>query len=75
MRSGHVGAEERSARLAAGPTRSAIRGSEAVHVSPKAFDLLTLLVERRPRAPSKAELHDHIWPATFVSDGSLAQLV
>lgn len=34
--------------------RQLFGGSEAVHVSPKAFDLLTLLVERRPRALSKA---------------------
>ena len=50
------------------------RGRDPVHVSPKAFQLLRLLVERRPRAISKTELHTAIWPATFVSDGSLAQL-
>ena len=55
--------------------RQLFRGNEAVHVSPKAFDLLRLLVEHRPRALSKAELHGAIWPATFVSDASLAQLV
>jgi DNA-binding winged helix-turn-helix (wHTH) protein len=56
-------------------TRQLFRGNEDVHVSPKAFDLLKLLIERRPRALSKAELHAAIWPATFVSDASLAQLV
>jgi DNA-binding winged helix-turn-helix (wHTH) protein len=55
--------------------RQLLRGNESVHLSPKAFDLLKLLVERRPRALSKAEIHEAIWPATFVSDGSLAQLV
>jgi DNA-binding winged helix-turn-helix (wHTH) protein len=55
--------------------RQLLHGPEAVHVSPKAFELLKLLVERRPRALSKAELHGAIWPATFVSDASLAQLV
>ena len=55
--------------------RQLVRGTEAVHVSPKAFELLKLLVERRPRALSKAELHAAIWPETFVSDASLAQLV
>jgi len=55
--------------------RQLFRGNDAVHVSPKAFELLKLLVERRPRALSKAELHNIIWPATFVSDASLAQLV
>jgi DNA-binding winged helix-turn-helix (wHTH) protein len=55
--------------------RQLLHGTEAIHVSPKAFELLKLLVERRPQALSKAELHGAIWPATFVSDASLAQLV
>ena len=55
--------------------RQLFRGNEAVHVSPKAFELLRLLVDHRPRALSKAELHAAIWPGTFVSDASLAQLV
>jgi DNA-binding winged helix-turn-helix (wHTH) protein len=46
-----------------------------VHLSPKAFDLLGLLLESRPRALSKAELHDRLWAGTFVSDSSLASLV
>lgn len=47
----------------------------AVHLSPKAFDLLGVLLESRPRALSKAELHDRLWASTFVSDSSLASLV
>ena len=47
----------------------------AVHLSPKAFDLLGVLLESRPRALSKAELHDRLWAGTFVSDSSLASLV
>jgi DNA-binding winged helix-turn-helix (wHTH) protein len=46
-----------------------------VHLSPKAFELLTALLESRPRALSKAELHDRLWATTFVSDSSLARLV
>jgi len=46
-----------------------------IHLSPKAFDLLKLLVERRPSAISKSELHDRIWPGTFVSDDSLSRLI
>ena len=45
------------------------------HVSPKAFELLHLLLEHRPRALSKAELHGRLWPATFVSDATLSSLV
>ena len=55
--------------------RQLFRGNEPVHVSPKAFELLKLLVEHRPQALSKTDLHAAIWPATFVSEASLAQLV
>jgi DNA-binding winged helix-turn-helix (wHTH) protein len=55
--------------------RQLLRGNAPVHVSPKAFELLKLLVEHRPQALSKADLHAAIWPATFVSEASLAQLV
>ena len=48
---------------------------DPVSVSPKAFDLLRLLAERHDRAFSKAELHQYLWPDTFVSDGSLTLLV
>jgi DNA-binding winged helix-turn-helix (wHTH) protein len=45
------------------------------HLSPKAFDLLRLLLENRPRALSKAELHERLWPCTFVSDATVTSLV
>lgn len=51
-----------------------VRGNE-VRLSPKAFDLLALLIERRPRAVSKAEIREHLWPGTFVSDSNLPSLV
>jgi DNA-binding winged helix-turn-helix (wHTH) protein len=50
------------------------RGKEA-RLSPKAFDLLALLIERRPTAVSKADIREHLWPGTFVSDSSLPSLV
>jgi DNA-binding winged helix-turn-helix (wHTH) protein len=46
-----------------------------VHLTPKAFEVLRLLLERRPAALSKGEIHDRIWPGTFVSDVNLATLV
>jgi DNA-binding winged helix-turn-helix (wHTH) protein len=53
-----------------------LRGPEgAVHLSPKAFELLGALLESRPRVLSKAELHDRLWAKTFVSDSNLASLV
>ena len=45
------------------------------HLSPKGFELLRLLIENRPRALSKAELHERLWPATFVSEATLTSLV
>lgn len=51
------------------------RGGEPAHLSTKAFQLLELLVENRPRAISKDELQRALWPATFVSDTSLTTLV
>lgn len=50
-------------------------GSQEVRLSPKAFDLLTFLIEHRPRVVSKAEIHDRLWPGTFVSDSSLPSLI
>jgi hypothetical protein len=44
-------------------------------LSPKAFELLRLLVENRPRALSKAEIHERLWPSTFVSDATLTSLI
>lgn len=46
-----------------------------VHVSPKAFDLLAMLIARRPQAVSKAEIRKHLWPDTYVSESSLPSLV
>ena len=46
-----------------------------IHLTPKAFDLLRHLIRERPRALAKAELHDHLWPGTFVTDASLGMLV
>lgn len=48
---------------------------EARPLTPKAFALLEMLISARPRALSKAEIRDHLWPRTFVSESSLARLV
>ena len=55
--------------------RRLFRGSREVHLSPKAFELLKLLVESRPRALSKSDLLERVWPGVFVSDASLARVV
>jgi DNA-binding winged helix-turn-helix (wHTH) protein len=56
-------------------TRQVIRKGEAAPLSPKAFDLLELLIRQRPKAVSKAQIHEHLWPGTFVSPANLANLV
>lgn len=50
-------------------------GAGAIHLSPKAFDLLRLLIERRPNVLDKASLHAKIWPDTFVVDANLTVLI
>jgi DNA-binding winged helix-turn-helix (wHTH) protein len=56
-------------------TRQLSVHGQAVHLSPKAFQFLELLLENRPRAVSKSEIHERLWPGTFVSDGTLASLL
>jgi DNA-binding winged helix-turn-helix (wHTH) protein len=56
-------------------TRQLLRGGRDAHLPPKAFELLKLLVENRPRVLSKSELIDRVWPGVFVSDASLAKVV
>jgi DNA-binding winged helix-turn-helix (wHTH) protein len=55
-------------------TRELFRGGKPVHLHPKAFRLLEILLECRPRALSKAELHEGLWPGSFVSEANLASL-
>lgn len=50
-------------------------GGRLVPLSPKGFELLGLLLEERPRALSKAELHDRLWPDSFVGETSLPRVV
>lgn len=54
--------------------RSFRRAGEPVHLTPKAFQLLEILLRERPQAVSRADLVRELWPATFVADGSLANL-
>lgn len=46
-----------------------------VHLSPKAFDLLGVLIRERPRAIRKDELFGEIWPDTVVSAANLNNLI
>ena len=56
-------------------TRQLMLNRDEVHLSPKAFELLALLVANRARAVPKAELQERVWPSTFVEESNLASLV
>jgi DNA-binding winged helix-turn-helix (wHTH) protein len=56
-------------------TRQLVRNGEVVHLKPKAFELLSVLLADRPRAISKKELNRALWPDAFVSEANLASVV
>ena len=56
-------------------THELVRAGTPVSLSPKAFQLLGILVENHPKALSKAELQDRLWPGTFVVEKNLTNLV
>jgi DNA-binding winged helix-turn-helix (wHTH) protein len=56
-------------------SRQLLRVDDIVHLSPKAFDLLSVLVSHRPKALSKADLQERLWPETFVVEKNLANLI
>ena len=51
------------------------RSGEPIHLTSKAVDLLSLLSSRSPDAVAKKEIHQQLWPETFVSDVSLTTLI
>jgi hypothetical protein len=50
--------------------RRVFSGRQELHLTPKAFDLLRLLIENRPKALAKQEIFDRLWPGTFVSENT-----
>jgi DNA-binding winged helix-turn-helix (wHTH) protein len=56
-------------------TRQLLRGGEETRLEPKSFDLLCLLVERRPAVVDRPTLIEAIWGHISVSRGSLDNLV
>jgi DNA-binding winged helix-turn-helix (wHTH) protein len=56
-------------------TRQLQGGGRDIHLSPKAFDLLCLLIEAAPKVLEKADLHTRIWPDTHVVDANLNILI
>ncbi len=55
--------------------RELFLAGKPVHVEPRAFRLLELLIAARPRALSKQELQEALWPKTYVTERSAARLV
>lgn len=51
------------------------RDGSPLHLTPKAFELLSVLVAAAPRVVTKGELHKQLWPDSFVSDATLTGLV
>src|SRR5688572_11075172 len=56
-------------------TRQLERDGRDVHVSPKAFDLLAILLAERPGVVTKDVLRDRLWGGTNVVDANLNNLV
>jgi DNA-binding winged helix-turn-helix (wHTH) protein len=56
-------------------TRELLKDGGAIHLSPKAFDVLALLIERRPNVVTKQDFDARIWPGIFVTDANLSVIV
>lgn len=55
--------------------RQLTRSGALVALSPRAFELLRVLLENRPRAVPQQELKDRLWPDSFVGRTNLARLI
>ena len=51
------------------------RDGADIHLTPKAFDMLGVLLDAAPRVVAKGELHERLWPKTIVSDATLVGLI
>lgn len=51
------------------------RGQRTVHLRPKAFRVLEILLENNGRLVSKAALHEAVWKQSVVTDDSLAHCI
>jgi hypothetical protein len=46
-----------------------------LHLTPKAFELLSLLIERAPNVVTKADIQARLWPDVFITDATLVGLI
>jgi DNA-binding winged helix-turn-helix (wHTH) protein len=56
-------------------SRQLFRDGAEVHLQPRTFELLDLLVRCRPRAMSKRHIRGQLWPDTVVGEASLTVAV
>jgi DNA-binding winged helix-turn-helix (wHTH) protein len=52
-----------------------LRSGEEQRLSPKARQLLRMLLLNRPKAVSREEIYDALWPATYVCETNMAGIV
>jgi DNA-binding winged helix-turn-helix (wHTH) protein len=56
-------------------TRELFRAGRTVHLSPKGYTLLDLLLRNAPKAVSKGEIQAEVWGQAFLSESSLTNIV
>lgn len=56
-------------------SRQLTHAGTAKHLSPKAFELLSMLIERRPAVVDKAAIRQRLWPGVHVVEASVTNLV
>ena len=56
-------------------TRQLMQEGREIHLAPKAFELLVMLLSGRPKVLSKEVLQQGLWPETFVAEANLSNLV
>jgi DNA-binding winged helix-turn-helix (wHTH) protein len=56
-------------------TRLVLKAGARLSMTPKAFQLLEVLIRRRPAVVSKHEIFAVLWPKTFVSEANVANLI
>ena len=56
-------------------SRELTRNGQVVHLTPKAFELLKLLIDARPRVVAKNEIMERLWPDAFVVEANLPVLI
>jgi DNA-binding winged helix-turn-helix (wHTH) protein/TolB-like protein/Tfp pilus assembly protein PilF len=61
--------------LVDGENFRAQKNGQAVTLTPRAFDVLILLLENSGRTVEKHELFEQIWKDTFVSDNALTKII